>query len=249
MPKLPPPPAQRPEKVGLVVGVAADEIAVSGDQLDGGHAVALQAVAPGQPGDAAAQRVADDADVGRGAVQSGQAQVRQPRRHGSPLDAGADPHPPCRHVDPHAGQTRRVDDHGAGERPQRAGIVPRGLSGEPEAAVAGVAHGGGDLPLVTRQRDRLGPLVVENVEGLADGVPVGVAGHDDELEDVDRGGVFGGQHVWLLVRGWAMGPASGAIAPRTSRSPPVTDPRICRPATPKGSLSYDLNLPAARPRG
>jgi hypothetical protein len=85
----------RPEQVGLVLGVGAHQPAVGGDQLDRSDAVGGHAEGPGVPPDAAAEGVADDADVGGGAVQRGQAE----RRHG--LD----------HVDPEApAPTRAIRD-------------------------------------------------------------------------------------------------------------------------------------------
>ena len=65
--------AQRPEQLGLVVGVGADVAAVGGDELDRGDAVGGEAVLAAEPADAAAERVADDADVRRGAGERGEA--------------------------------------------------------------------------------------------------------------------------------------------------------------------------------
>ena len=59
--------AQRPEEVGVVLGVDRARLAVGGDQLDRLHAVAGEAVAAAEPAEAAAEGVAGDADVGRGA--------------------------------------------------------------------------------------------------------------------------------------------------------------------------------------
>ena len=82
--------AQRPEQVGVVLGVRAHEAAVGGDELERGHGVGLQPVLAGQPAHAAAERVAGDPDVRRRAVQARQAVGREPRRDAIPLDAGAD---------------------------------------------------------------------------------------------------------------------------------------------------------------
>ena len=61
--------AQRPEQVGVLVGRRVHELAVGGDHLGGDHAVGGEAVGARQPGGAAAQRVAGDAD---GAAAAGQ---------------------------------------------------------------------------------------------------------------------------------------------------------------------------------
>ena len=65
--------AQRPEEVGVVVGVDPPLLAVGGDELDRVHAVAGEPVAAPEPAQPAAERVADDAHVGRGAGQRAQA--------------------------------------------------------------------------------------------------------------------------------------------------------------------------------
>ena len=82
-----------------MLGVGAHELAVGGDELERGDGVGLQAVLAREPAHAAAERVAGDADVRRGAVQAGQAVGRQPRRDAVPLDAGADADAPGARVD------------------------------------------------------------------------------------------------------------------------------------------------------
>ncbi len=61
--------AQRPEQIGLVLGIDADQLAIGGHELERRDGVRLQPVLAREPSHAAAQRVAGDADVGRGAVQ------------------------------------------------------------------------------------------------------------------------------------------------------------------------------------
>ena len=65
--------AERPEQVRLVRPVGADEVARGRDDLDRGDLVGADAVLAREPGEAAAERVADDADVRRGAGERGQA--------------------------------------------------------------------------------------------------------------------------------------------------------------------------------
>ena len=65
--------AQREEEVALVRVVDAVELAVGRDELDRREGVRGEAVLAGQPAHAAAERVAGDADVRRGAVQDGEA--------------------------------------------------------------------------------------------------------------------------------------------------------------------------------
>src|SRR4051812_21605845 len=64
--------AQRPEQVGLVIGVDGHSFASRGDDLDRTYAIAGEPVLAAEPAEAAADRVADNADVGRRAGQRGE---------------------------------------------------------------------------------------------------------------------------------------------------------------------------------
>ena len=132
MPKLPPPPRTAQNRSGLVVLVGADLGAVAEHELDGGDAVGGHAELPGVPPDAAAERVADDADVGGGAVQGGEA-VRgrrlddvlpehagaRPGRSGAPRRRG-------RRSSPRSAAGRCP---GAGRAARRCGRCPAGRPG------------------------------------------------------------------------------------------------------------------------
>ena len=83
--------AQRPEQVGLVLGVDRAGLAVGGDQLDRLHAVAGEAVAAAEPAEAAAEGVAGDADVGRGARHRAEAVLPAALAQLGDEDAGLDP--------------------------------------------------------------------------------------------------------------------------------------------------------------
>ena len=56
--------AQRPEQIGLVLGVGVDELAVGGHELDRAHVVGGQAVLAAEKAHPAPERVADHADIG-----------------------------------------------------------------------------------------------------------------------------------------------------------------------------------------
>ena len=73
MPKLPPPPRIAQKSSGSLSRSARTSAAVGGHELDGDDAVRGQAVAAREPAEAAAEGVADDADVGRGAGEAGEA--------------------------------------------------------------------------------------------------------------------------------------------------------------------------------
>ena len=81
--------AERPEELGLVLGVDAAQLAVGGHELDRGDAVRGEAVLARVPADAAAERVADDAHVRRGAVQRGEPELGGARHDVLPLRARA----------------------------------------------------------------------------------------------------------------------------------------------------------------
>ena len=86
------------------------------------------------------------------------------------------PHPCGAGVERALGHPLELDDQRLVERPERDGVVGRALRGDPQAGVAG---GGNDRRgLGGRARPRYGgrPLVAEQVERRARGVPVGVAG-------------------------------------------------------------------------
>ena len=82
--------AQREEEVALVRVVDAVELAVGRDDLDRRDRVRREAVLAGQPAHAAAERVAGDADVGRGAVQGDEAVLGRRVDDVLPDGAGAD---------------------------------------------------------------------------------------------------------------------------------------------------------------
>ena len=73
--------AQRPEHVGVALAVGTDVAsALRGDELDRRHAVRREAVAAREPADAAAERVADDADVPAHRAEQRREAVARPRR-------------------------------------------------------------------------------------------------------------------------------------------------------------------------
>ena len=98
-PKLPPPPRSAQNRSGSLSASVRTRLAVGGDELERGHGVGLQPVLAREPAHAAAERVAGDADVGRGAVQAREAVGRQARRDALPLDARADADAPGAGVD------------------------------------------------------------------------------------------------------------------------------------------------------
>ena len=74
--EVPAAPTQRPEDVGLVLAVGAQQLPVGSNDFGANHAVAREPVLPREPAVSTTQRVADDPDLGRGPGQTGEA----PRR-------------------------------------------------------------------------------------------------------------------------------------------------------------------------
>jgi hypothetical protein len=171
--------AQRPEQVGVMLVVGTHEGALGGHELERRDSVRLQAVLAGQPTHAAAQRVAGDPDVGRGAVQAGEPVGGEPRRDPLPLDARADPDLPGPGVDADFLQPADVQQQRAVKVAERILVVAGRLRSHAHPRTAGVGHGRGHIGRVDGKRNRLGMLVDEEVEARAGLVPVGIAGEHD----------------------------------------------------------------------
>ena len=114
--------AERPEEVGLLVGRGPDEAPVGGDELDRRHAVGRQAVLAAEPAQAAAERVADDAHVGRGARQRREADHGGLRGDLQPQRAGGDARDLRVRVDLHAAHALGAEEDHVVER---AAAAPR----------------------------------------------------------------------------------------------------------------------------
>ena len=171
---------QGPQQVGLVIGVRSDPRSVGEDDVRRGHRARGEAVRPAVPAQPAAERVADDADVGREAVQRCEALLGRGADDVAPQRAGADAGRPRRDVDRHVAQAGRPQQEGVvAERGHRRRAVARELRGDRQAALGGVPHGGDDVVRVLRHGHRSGTLVVEEVERRPVGVPTGIARRRD----------------------------------------------------------------------
>ena len=150
--------AQRPEQVRLVVGVCAHLVTVGRDQLDRGDVVGLHPELACVPPDAAAEAVADDPDVGRRAVQRGEAVLGRRLDRRPARAPGLDPRRAGGRVDSdalHGGGSQQYD---VAERAEGTGLcpVPWGATRSPArraarddlgdlAGARGVGDGGGPL--------------------------------------------------------------------------------------------------------
>jgi hypothetical protein len=167
-----------------VRSVGPDVAPVGEYELDGGHAVGLQAVAAREPADAAAERVAGDADVGGGAVQPGQPVLGQEGRDALPLDARADADALRALVDRDVLQVADVDEQRVVQRAVRADVVAGRLRRDPQAVIAGVPDGGDDLAHVARIRHGGGAQVDGGVEREG-----GVGGDREHAQTVARASI------------------------------------------------------------
>ena len=172
--------AKRPEQVGLVRPVGADEVARRGDDLDRRHLVGADAVLAGEPGEAAAERVADDADVGRGAGERGEAVLGGRLDDLDPDHARLGARDPRVRVDRDAAHPLGLEqDRVRRGRParRRRGRCPaarrEGRSARAKATTA--ATSSADSGSATAA----GRWSTREVPGLASLVPVVVAGADD----------------------------------------------------------------------
>jgi len=170
----------RPTEIRLVVAVGADEAPVRGHELDRRHLVGADAVLAREPRESAAERVADHADVGRGAGERRET-VRgrclddlDPER--SRLGTGDARLGPDRDGSHAVGlQQDRVAELAA----QRGGVVAGALRRHAQAVSAGEVDDLDHVPGRLRQGDGGRPLVDGEIPRLTGAVPAFVAGGDD----------------------------------------------------------------------
>jgi hypothetical protein len=187
--------AQCPEEVGVVLGVDGARLALGGDQLDRPDAVAGEAIAATEPAQPAPERVADDADIGRGAGQRAHAVLA--RRFGKlqGKHAGLDPCRASVGVDLDAAHALGLEQDRPVERGQRRGAVAGALGGDLEVVAGGEADGGGDVLGALGDDDGNRLLVGGQVPGESRLIPVGVVGGGDPAGDSQPGEVG---HLGLL---------------------------------------------------
>ncbi len=99
-----------PEEIGLVLVVQPHEPALGGDELDRGHAVGREPSAPRQPAHAAAQRVADHTNIGRGTMENDEPLLGSGLDDILPERSSLDPRAMGARVDLDAAQARRLHE-------------------------------------------------------------------------------------------------------------------------------------------
>ena len=175
-PKLPPPPAERPEQVGLGLRVDDPHLAVRGDELDLDDVVDGQPVLAHEPAQTAAQRQAGDAGRRHDAAGG-----RLPVDAGGPVvlvpgDATLGPGPPAARVDVDAAHQGQVDHQPAVGHGATGHVVAAAPHRDLQAAVAAEVHG---------------------VTHVGDGVAAG----DQPRSLVDQAVVHGPRHVVAGIAG------------------------------------------------
>jgi len=178
-PEVAPAAADRPEQVGLVLGVRPHQPALGGDDVRGEDAVRREPVLAQHPAQAAAERVADHADVRRCASQEGEAvdgcccgEVvgEHSRFHARAASRGV-------HLDrPHA---LRPEEQDTVAPPDRSRVVAPALEGDPEAVLCRERDGCCHVLRRLREDDRSRLLVDGQVPALPGDVPPLVAGDGD----------------------------------------------------------------------
>ena len=152
--------AKRPEEVRLVRPVGAHEVSRGGHDLDRRHLVGADAVLPGEPREATAERVADDADIGRGARERGEAVLCRRLDHLDPDHARLDAGDPGVRVDRDLAHPLGLEQDRVVERSERSGAVAGALRCDPEVVgLAAKATTATTSCGALGQRDGGGPLV------------------------------------------------------------------------------------------
>ena len=162
------------------------------------------------PADAAAERVAGDAHVRRGAVQGGKAELRRGGNDVPPL--GARPHAADAPVDVELDALQRVglDEDHVVHGAERLRVVAGALRRDLQAVRARVLDDRDDVLLVRRDCDELRLLYEGGVERLRGSVPTRIAGLDDgaletPLQGVARIGGDDGHDSLFLTRSRVVG--------------------------------------------
>ena len=175
--------AQRPEQVRLVLGVDPALLPVRGHDRERAHEGGGEPVAAREPAEAAAERVARDADAGRCAVEAREPVLGRRGHDVAPARAGLHAGGARARVDGHRREPARAEQDGVGEIAERGRAVAGRLRGDAQPVRGGEADRGGEVGGCRGAHDGRRMLVGDQVPGLAGGVPVGSAGFDDVAGD------------------------------------------------------------------
>ena len=193
--------AHGPEELRVRGGVGADERAVADHDLDGGEAVGGQAELAGVPADAAAERVAGDADVGGASRAARPGRGRRPRRRPAPRRRRPRPGR-CRGP----GRRSRCSSRRCGRRRRRRGPGRRAgrrcgrcSAGRPAGRCSAAARTTAETSAAVRgTATAAGRWSTATFHGRRGGVVAGVPGQVDAAADQAAqggGGPVGGRSV------------------------------------------------------
>ena len=199
---------ERPEQVGMAIGVCDDHLAVRRHDLDGEQAVNGETVLADEVADAAAERDPADAHRTRVTEAGREAVLADRHRVGARGHAPTRPGRPCLRVDVQHREVTDVDHDTAVDHAVPGTAVATRSDGDLEAGFAGEGDGGAHVVRV-RDPDDDGRAAVDAAEDDGPGrVVVAVVGGTDEgaaerraeCLDVEDGGLRG-RHRWDLLRG------------------------------------------------
>ena len=136
-----------------------------------------------KPAEAATQRIADHADVGRRAGERGEAMLGGGVRDVLPLRARLDPRDLLRGVDLHAAHPLELDEQDVVVPALGPGAVAGALRGDAQIVVARELDGRDHVGRRLGDHDDRGPLVGREVPGRTGLVPVCVCGSGDVADE------------------------------------------------------------------
>jgi hypothetical protein len=170
--------AQRPEQVGVLIGVRADLPAVGQHDLRLEQVVDREAEASREVAEPAAEREAADACAADDAARRGQPVLAGRVVDLAPEAAAADARRPRDGIDLDVLQPRQVDHDAAVAGPQPGAVVAAAPHRDEELVLAGEAERRRDVVRARDARDHAGALVDHRVVDGARVVVVGVPGSD-----------------------------------------------------------------------
>ena len=172
------PTPQRPEQVGVVLGIDMTLGAVGGHDVEQ-RTCRRETLATGQPTDPATERVPSHADAARHPVQAHEAVLGGRPDHLAPPSPGLNTCGAGPWVDRHPAQPRRPQQDRAGQVAKGRSAVTGGLRGHPQAVGRREPDSRGDVAQLAGQHDEGRVLVGGEIPGLPCLVPTVVGrGHD-----------------------------------------------------------------------
>ena len=190
--------AQRPEQLGVGVGVDLDDLAAGQDELEGDEVVAGQAVLAGEPADPAAEREAGHAGLGHDPGRDD-----QPVRRGRGVDvaepaAAARVHQLALRIDGDLAQPGQVDGQAAVRHGLARHVVAAAADRRRQAVLAGHADRGHHVLGAGAAQDQAGAPVDHGVPEQPGPLVLGVVRADD-LALERAGQLLGDAQSQLLV--------------------------------------------------